>query len=381
MRVFTVILMLLVGAVFINTPATLLMNFTPDWNILIWVAVIFAYYLIATLLPIDKLIGKIYPVFGMLLLGMAVAIVVAFIMYQPDIPEIWHGLENKHPHADTNPIFPMMFVSIACGAISGFHATQSPLMARCMNNEKEARPVFYGSMVIEGIVALVWAAAATVFYHDPMLQQLTISPDGQPLGGNAMVGVIANTWFTPVIATITILGVISAAITSGDTALRSARLIVADIFHFDQKPILKRLLVAIPIFAITAVVLVYSLNDQAGFDIIWRYFAWCNQILAMVTLWALTIYLHERKKHYIVTLIPAMFMTMVCSTFILISSTGFGLPANVAYIGGACFTAFACMMFILWVRKRAILHINREISHIDTIKLLKTRNKQDKNEK
>lgn len=354
MRFFTVILMLLVGAVFINTPATLLMNFTPDWNILIWIGVIFAYYLVATLLPIDKLIGRIYPVFGMLLLGMAVAIVVAFIIYKPDVPEIWNGLQNRHPHADTNPIFPMMFVSIACGAISGFHATQSPLMARCMTNEKEARPVFYGAMITEGIVALIWAAAATVFYHDPMLQQLTISPDGQPLGGNAMVGVIANTWFTPVIATVTILGVISAAITSGDTALRSARLIVSDIFHFNQKPIMNRLLVAVPIFAITAGILVFSLSDKEGFDIIWRYFAWCNQILAMVTLWALTIFLHENNRNYVVTIIPALFMTMVCSTFILIAPNGGGLGLSplVSYIGGGCFTLLTYTMFRLWIRKR-----------------------------
>ena len=212
MRFFTVFLMILVGAVFVNTPAVLLnSNFTPDWNIFLWVGIIFAYYLIATLLPIDKLIGKIYPVFGLLLLGMAVAIVVAFIAYRPPLPELWDGLQNQHPDAAHNPIFPMMFISIACGAISGFHATQSPLMARCMTNEKQARPVFYGAMITEGIVALIWAAAATVFYHDPMLQQLTVNPEtGATLGGNAMVGVIANAWFPKVIAVICVLGVISA---------------------------------------------------------------------------------------------------------------------------------------------------------------------------
>ena len=161
MRIFTVVLMVLVGAVFVNTPAVLLNNnFTPDWNIFIWVGVIFAYYLIATLVPIDKLIGKIYPIFGILLLVMAVAIVVAFALYQPHIPELWEGLQNRHPDAAHNPIFPMMFISIACGAISGFHATQSPLMARCMTNERQARPIFYGAMITEGIVALIWAAAA-----------------------------------------------------------------------------------------------------------------------------------------------------------------------------------------------------------------------------
>ena len=203
MRGFTVLLMILVGVVFVNTPATLLMaNFTPGWNKYIWVVIILAYYLKATLLPIDKLIGKIYPIFGILLIGMAVAILVAFIMYKPEIPELWSGLQNRHPDAANNPIFPMMFISIACGAISGFHATQSPLMARCMINEKQGRPIFYGAMITEGIVALIWAAAAAYFFGPDSV----VDVSGK--SGAAIVGIIANTWFTPVIATITILGVI-----------------------------------------------------------------------------------------------------------------------------------------------------------------------------
>ena len=356
MRGFTVLLMILVGAVFVNTPAVLLNNnFTPDWNIFIWVGIIFAYYLIATLLPIDKLIGKIYPVFGLLLLAMAVAIVVAFVVYRPDIPEVWQGLENRHPNAAHNPIFPMMFISIACGAISGFHATQSPLMARCMVNEKQARPIFYGAMITEGVVALIWAAAATVFYHDPMLTAKTISPEGQPLGGNAMVGVIANEWFTPVIATICILGVISAAVTSGDTALRSARLIVADFMHVDQKPIPKRLLVALPIFLLAAGLLVFSLANPAGFDVIWRYFAWSNQVLAMVTLWTITVFLYMKKKPYIITLLPAMFMTMVTASFLFVAEKeGLGtlLPRWVGYTVGAAITVgITCLFFVAMHRR------------------------------
>ncbi|MBO4599733.1 MAG: carbon starvation protein A, partial [Bacteroidales bacterium] len=339
MRGFTVLLMILVGAVFVNTPAVLLNNnFTPDWNIFIWVGIIFAYYLIATLLPIDKLIGKIYPVFGILLLAMAVAIVVAFVIYRPDIPEVWQGLENQHPNAAHNPIFPMMFISIACGAISGFHATQSPLMARCMVNEKQARHIFFGAMITEGVVALIWAAAATVFYHDPVLVAKTISPEGQPLGGNAMVGVIANEWFMPVIATICILGVISAAVTSGDTALRSARLIVADFMHVDQKPIPKRLLVALPVFLLAAALLVFSLANPAGFDVIWRYFAWSNQVLATVTLWTITVFLYMKTKPYIITLLPAMFMTMVTASFLFVAEReGLGtlLPRWLGYTLGA----------------------------------------------
>ena len=353
MRGFTVLLMILVGAVFVNTPAVLLnQNFTPDWNIFVWVAIIFAYYLIATLLPIDKLIGKIYPVFGILLLAMAVAIVVAFVIYRPAIPEVWQGLENRHPAAAQNPIFPMMFISIACGAISGFHATQSPLMARCMVNERQARPIFYGAMITEGVVALIWAAAATVFYHDPILAQKTMV-DGHPLGGNAMVGVIANEWFTPVIATICILGVISAAVTSGDTALRSARLIVADFLHVNQKPIPKRLLVALPVFVLAAALLVFSLANPTGFDYIWRYFAWSNQVLAMVTLWAVTVFLARLKPGkgwFFITLIPALFMSMVTISFLLVAQKeGLGsiLPRPIGYSLAAAITIILGILFFI----------------------------------
>lgn len=350
MRGFTVLLMILVGAVFVNTPAVLLnQNFTPDWNIFIWVIIIFAYYLVATLLPIDKLIGKIYPIFGFLLLGMAVAIVVAFIVYQVPIPEVWERLDNQHPQAATNPIFPMMFISIACGAISGFHATQSPLMARCMVNEKQARPIFYGAMITEGVVALIWAAAATYFFHDKA--DLCIGKSG-----NDMVGVIANEWFPKVIAVICILGVISAAVTSGDTALRSARLIVADFMHVDQKPIKNRLLVALPVFVLAAGLLVFSLIDKEGFQVIWRYFAWGNQVLAMVTLWSITVFLAQLKKGtwYLITLIPALFMTMVTVSFILVAhKEGLGsiIPRTYGYIIAAAITLGIYCIFVRWQLK------------------------------
>lgn len=358
MRLFTIVLMVLVGAVFVNTPAVLLhSNFTPSWNIFIWVGIIFAYYLIATLLPIDKVIGKIYPIFGILLLAMAVAIVVAFVVYKPAIPEVWDGLQNRHPDAAHNPIFPMMFISIACGAISGFHATQSPLMARCMTNEKQARPVFYGSMITEGIVALIWAAAAAYFFGPD-------SPvDTAGKGGPAMVSVIANAWFPKVISVITVLGVISAAVTSGDTALRSARLIMADFFHYDQKPIKNRLVVAVPIFVVTAGILVYSIIDAAGFDVIWRYFAWGNQLLAMVTLWAITMYLAERRKPYIITLLPAMFMTMVTSCFLLVAEReGLGsyIPHWLGYTLGAVITFHITILFFHLLRKRRAKNVEKK---------------------
>lgn len=354
MRGLMVVLMILVGVVFVNTPATLLnTHFTPNWNIYTWVAIILCYYLLATLMPIDKLIGRIYPIFGFLLLGMAVAIVVAFGIYKSEIPELWNGMQNMHPDAAHNPIFPMMFISIACGAISGFHATQSPLMARCMTNEKQGRPIFYGAMITEGIVALIWAAAAAYFFGP----NSPVNTAGK--GGPAMVGIIAQTWFTPDVATIIILGVISAAITSGDTALRSARLIIADFMKIDQKPIRKRLYVALPVFVVTAVVLIYSLTDVKGFDVIWRYFAWCNQLLATVTLWAISVYLRREKKGlwYLLSLIPGMFMTMVTSCFLLVAEKeGFGtyISRPVGYAIGAAITLTILVLFIWKGRKNAI---------------------------
>ena len=351
MRGFMVLLMILVGVVFVNTPAQLLnIHFTPNLSQYVWVAIILCYYLIATLLPIDKIIGKIYPVFGFLLFGMAFAILAAFIIYKPEIPELWDGLQNRHPNAAHNPIFPMMFISIACGAISGFHATQSPLMARCMSNEKQGRRIFYGAMIAEGIVALIWAAAAAYFFSP------NSGVDTTGKGGPAMVGVIAETWFVPVIATITILGVISAAVTSGDTALRSARLIIADFLHYDQKPIKNRLWIAIPMFIVTSGILIYSLADAQGFDMIWRYFAWSNQLLATFTLWAITVYLAKTKKGlwFLVTLLPALFMTMVTGSFLFIAEKeGFGsvIPRNVGYVIGACITLIALTVYIVHIKK------------------------------
>lgn len=354
MRVFTVLLMILVGVVFVNTPATLLnANFTPSWNKYIWIGIILAYYLIATLLPIDKLIGKIYPVFGILLIGMAIAVAMAFILYRPEIPEIWNGLQNRHPDAANSPIFPMMFVSIACGAISGFHATQSPLMARCMTNERQGRPIFYGAMITEGIVALIWAAAAAYFFGPNSV----VDVSGK--SGAAIVGIIANTWFTPIIAVITVLGVISAAITSGDTAMRSARLIIADFLHIEQKSIKNRLIIAIPMFVITAFILVYSLSDDKGFQLIWRYFAWANQLLATFTLWAISVYLFitKGKQWFLITLIPAIFMSMVTNSFIFVAKASDGglgsfIPRPIGFGIGAIITLAGLTAFLVWRHKK-----------------------------
>lgn len=355
MCIYNVIMLILAGVVFINTPATLLQeNFTPGWTPFVWTTVIIAYYLIATLLPIDKLIGKIYPIFGFLLIGMAVALVAAFIIYKPAIPELWNGLQNQHPKAADNPIFPMMFISIACGAISGFHATQSPMMARCIMNERLGRPIFYGAMITEGTVALIWAAAAAYFFGPESMVDVT----GK--SGAAMVGIIAKSWFTPVIASITVLGVIIAAITTGDTSMRAARLIIADFLHFDQKPIRNRLIIAIPLFAITLGILVFSITDDESFQLFWRYFAWANQLLATITLWAITIYLVENKgkRWHLVTLVPALFMTMVTGCFPFVAKGADGglgdwIPRNMSYLIGAAITVSALIGFEVWKRKKA----------------------------
>ena len=252
MRGFTVILMVLVGSVFVAGPAGLLAKLTPEHlDTTFWIIVVFLYYILATLLPVDKIIGKIYPLFAAALLFMAIGILVMLFVNHPPLPEITDGMPNTYPgHL---PIFPIMFVSIACGAISGFHATQSPLMARCIKNEKYGRPIFFGSMITEGIVALIWAAAATYFYHNNGMGE-----------NNAAVVVdsITKEWLGTVGGILAVLGVIAAPITSGDTAFRSARLIVADFLHLEQRSVSKRLMICIPLFLVAIALLLYSQKDS-----------------------------------------------------------------------------------------------------------------------
>lgn len=344
--VFTLILMILVGAVFVSGPAELIAGMTPDWmNSYFWIIVIFLYYILATLLPVDKIIGKVYPLFAGALLFMAAGILVMLYVKNPDLPEMWNGFGTKY---ESNPIFPMMFISIACGAISGFHATQSPLMARCITKEKHCRPIFYGAMVAEGIVALIWAAAATAFFQENgIIDQVT----GKAFSGAAVATSISKEWLGAFGGVLAILGIVAAPITSGDTALRSARLIAADFLKVDQRPVGKRLLICIPIFLLTIGVLVYSLKDAEGFKIIWRYFAWCNQTLSVFTLWAITVYLVREKKNFYIALLPALLMTLVCSTYICIAPEGLSLPHTLSYIIGGTCTIIALIWFISWYRK------------------------------
>ena len=345
MRGFTVLLMILVGAVFVAGPAGLLAKLTPEsLDVTFWIIVVFIYYIFATLLPVDKIIGTIYPLFAVALLFMAVGILVMLYVKHPVLPEFWDGLQNTNPNAVELPIFPIMFVSIACGAISGFHATQSPLMARCMTSERHGRPVFYGAMITEGIVALIWAAAATYFFHENGMGETNAA---------VVVDAITKDWLGTVGGFLAILGVIAAPITSGDTAFRSARLIVADFLGMEQKSMRRRLYICIPMFLAAIGLLLYSLSDKEGFDMIWRYFAWTNQTLSVFTLWAITVYLvREKKGHYFyVTYVPDVFMTTVCITYFCIAPEGFGLGPQTA-LGVAILAAVvAALWFSIWYFK------------------------------
>lgn len=333
MLVFIVVLLILVGAVFISGPAKLLAVLTPQsLDAKFWSLVIVAYYFLATVLPIDKLIGRLYPFFGIALIIMAAGIGGGIVLKGYHIPEL--KFANLHPKG--LPIWPLMFITVACGAISGFHATQSPMMARCLKNEKYGRRVFYGAMIAEGLIALIWAAAGMAFFG-------STAELGKELAANAAGGAVHKIsvgllgGFGGILA---MLGVIACPITTGDTAFRSARLTISDAFKINQRPIIKRLLISAPLFAAG-----FGLTF-IKFDIIWRYFAWANQTLAAVILWAAAVYLRKEGRFYWLTALPAAFMTAVSCTYILIAPEGFGLSAGISYSAGiaAAVIAFAVFM-------------------------------------
>lgn len=338
MRVFVVLMMILVGAVFVLGPAKILDSMTSEaMGLTFWAALIFVYYILATLLPIDKIIGNIYPVFGIALLFMAMAISIAMVYNGLPIPEV--SFDNMHSNPENYPVFPLLFISIACGAISGFHSTQSPLMARCIKNESYGRRVFYGAMVAEGIVALIWAAVGMSFWGGVKELNVVITEHQ----GNAAwaVNEISLQLLGKFGSVLAVLGVVAAPITSGDTAFRSARLIVADILKFDQKPIKNRIMISIFLF------LGGFILTQINFDIIWRYMAWSNQTLATLVLWAITVYLVRNQKFFWLTLIPAIFMTAVVSTYLFIAPEGFHFEQNLSYILGLLITAIITAIFII----------------------------------
>ena len=342
MRVFSVILLLLVGVVFVVSPADILSAkfdfMSKNW----WLGIIIAYYFIATLLPVDKLIGKIYPLFGAALIAMAAGLLGVLLFGDYTIPSM--TLENLHINRANLPLVPTLFITIACGAISGFHATQSPLMARCVNNERECRFVFYGSMISESVIALIWAAISMAFFYDEGGISAVIA-EHTPAW---VVNEISNSTLGIVGGILAILGVVAAPITSGDTAFRSARLIIADVFHIEQRSKWKRLAIALPLFTV-GVVLTF-----VDFDVVWRYFAWTNQALATVVLWCIVVYLFREKRNYWVAILPAIFMTYICSSFIFVSNQFVGMGATtVAYLLGGLLTLVITLYMVYALKAKS----------------------------
>lgn len=337
MRVFAVVLLVLVGTVFMTGPAMLLAKLFPALTKNIWLLIIIVYYFLATLLPIDKIIGKFYPIFGVCLIVMAVGVAGGIIAGGWVMPEM--QLENLHPKA--LPIWPLMFITVACGATSGFHATQSPMIARCMTSEREGRLVFYGAMVAEGAIALVWAAAGVAFYNTTGGLAAALAVGG-PAGAVYDISFGTLSILGGILA---MVGVVACPITSGDTAFRSARLTLADWFKVEQESFSKRLLVALPLLGIGVIL------SQMDFSIIWRYFAWANQTLAMVALWVAAMYLWVnnpgRWVHWIAG-IPAVFMTAVTFTYILQAPEGLQLPVSISYPAGI---AIAVLITLLYIKK------------------------------
>ena len=387
MLVFTVLLLMMVGAVFVYSPALILKDMWGGNDATIWwIVAIFAYYVVATLLPIDKIIGRVYPLFAIALLVMAAGLLVGLFVKMPQLPELWNMgdmgqwtggqiVDGKDTlgvtaYLQKNPWFPCLFITIACGAISGFHATQSPLMARCLKSERLARPVFYGAMITEGIVALIWATVSSYFFYyggwkevvspekvNEFMAQVQLA-DGKTLiqyfTAPQLVNLVCSSWLGIVGGTLAVLGVVAAPITSGDTAFRSARLIIAEALHFEQKSMVRRLMISVPLFVASLLLLIWQMENPNGFNVLWQYFGWSNQALSVFTLWMITVYLARNHKAYIITLIPAVFMTVVCTTFLVASPQALGHGEWTPWVVLAVIVV-AIVWFALWLRKNRTL--------------------------
>lgn len=351
MRVFSVVLLVMVGTVFAVGPAGLIVTLFSNGNmkgiitnVQLWIFIILGYYLLATFISIDKIIGKIYPVFGICLIIMAVGVGIGiFTKAEYTIPEIWNNFHNMYP--DGVPIWSVMFITVACGAISGFHATQSPLMARCMKSEKQGHFVFYGAMVCEGVIALIWAAAGCSLYEVTGGLNTGLSAilaNGQ----SAAIYDVCQKTMGGVGIALAMIGVIVCPITSGDTAFRSARLVLADWFQLEQKSFRKRLILCVPLLGIGAIV------SQLDYSIIWRYFSWTNQTLAMIVLWAASMYLFFEKKNYWMTVVPATFMSAVSMTYLFYAEECFGLGTEIAYPAGIIISVLILGLFLFNIKKR-----------------------------
>lgn len=373
MLVFSILLLMMVGVVFVYSPAIILESICGSK--LLWIVLIFIYYIIATLLPIDKIIGRIYPLFAFSLLFMAAALFVVLVLKIPALPELWTDLDS-YGHVDSgllgtvpfegkNPLFPCLFITIACGAISGFHATQSPLMARCMKDERMGRPIFYGAMITEGIVALIWATVSMYFFYYGGWREivgtnvaqnfLAQAADGKTLvqffDAPTVVQAVCSSWLGVFGGILALLGVVAAPITSGDTAFRSARLIIAEFLGMEQRTVRHRLMICVPMFALAVLMLIWQMDNPDGFNIIWQYFGWANQTLSVFTLWTITVFLVQSHKPFVISLVPALFMTVVCSTFLLISKQAFGLQSTWAYTGSVIVLVVALVWFFSWYMK------------------------------
>jgi len=341
MRLFSVLLLLLTGTVFVNSPAALIATLTPErLNVTFWIVVILIYYILATLLPIDKIIGRLYPIFGVTLILMAAGIMFGIIKGGYSVPEI--TLENLHPEG--LPVWPYMFVTVACGAISGFHATQSPMIAKCMTSEKEGHKIFYGAMICEAVIALTWAAGGVAFYGATGGLNEALST----LGQSGVVYDISKGMLGKTGSILAIVGVVACPITSGDTAFRSARLILSEMTGLNQKSIRNRLLITIPLLGIGAVL------TQLDFNVLWRYFSWSNQTLAMISLWVSTAYLLKNAKNKLmslVTALPAVFMSGVSITYILMAKEGLRMSSSIAYPAGAAVSGCFLLIYIFKMKK------------------------------
>lgn len=382
MVVFTMLMMMLVGAFFVYCPAIILSGIWGEK--MMWVAIIFLYYVATTVMPIDKVIGRVYPAFALSMLFMVVALGIVLILKQTvpsmseasvvPLPELWDGLGNWGAErlGLTQSLFPALFVTIACGAVSGFHATQSPMMARCMKSERQSRPIFYGAMITEGVVALVWATISNYFFFSggwrevcspEIVQQFTTGADGllraadgrsliQFFDAPTVVNTICASWLGTFGSILALLGIVAAPITTGGSSFRAARLILAEALHLQQTSARSRLLLSLPVFAVGIALLAWQIGNPSGFGTVWQYVAWGTQLMAAVTLWFSTVYFVQQHKCYWITLLPAIFMTMVVIDFLLISPTTLGLPALFSHITAAVVTLAATLRFIFWKQKQ-----------------------------
>ena len=357
MRVFSVVLLVMVGTVFAVGPAGLIVTLFKNngasglvATTLFWLVIILVYYFVATFISIDKIIGKIYPLFGICLIIMAVGVAVGiFTKSEFVIPEIWSNFTNMHPAGKA--VWPFMFITVACGAISGFHATQSPLMARCMKSERQGHFVFYGAMACEGAIALVWAAAGCAVYQSTGGLNTGLA-EALTMGQSAAIYDVCQKTMGGIGIALAMLGVIACPITSGDTSFRSARLVLADWFKVDQDRWKNRLMLCIPVLGVGAVLGIGNALGYIDYQVIWRYFSWTNQTLAMIVLWAGSMYMAREKKNYWITAVPATFMSAVSVTYFFAADECVNLGLSVAYPIGIIAAAAFLGIFLYAARKQ-----------------------------